>query len=313
MVRERRVFRPGEPALREPLTALDQIVTGLQRTGRLEPSSSPARSAGPACLVGPGVVRRCCSRSRSSLPALLPLSAFTAGHPFRVRYMVPLVAARWALAGVAIGRAAEALAIAGRGAPRRARARSRRRRSTAGGPMVVEAQRERPLQRAREAVTRYLAAEHDGSPILASMGSLGHYMQETSHDRPRAFDDFVHEGNGDLWAGALERPRSHVRWILIEELAEGGDVLAARAKRRSGVPRRLRARRRRRRGGALPTRMRSEMNAGRRSSPDCSPELPTFTDCQNRIRNPKLSDPPPRSILSPRNSLAAPPVSPLPH
>ena len=42
--------------------------------------------------------------------------------------------------------------------------------------------------------------------------------------------EFVHEGNGDLWTAALDAPRRHVSWVLIEERAEGGDSLAARAR-----------------------------------------------------------------------------------
>jgi hypothetical protein len=59
------------------------------------------------------------------------------------------------------------------------------------------------------------------------MGSLGHYMQEASRAGfPLA--SFLHEGNGDLWVAALARPSRYVHWILIEERAEGGDMLAAR-------------------------------------------------------------------------------------
>ena len=61
------------------------------------------------------------------------------------------------------------------------------------------------------------------------MGSLGHYMQETASIGIN-LREYLHEGNGDLWIAALERPQSHVKWILIEELAEGGDQLAARAR-----------------------------------------------------------------------------------
>jgi hypothetical protein len=142
--------------------------------------------------------------------------------------MVPLVAAVWALAGAGLGRLPNRWQLPG-AAILLALALIQTPPFEGRNPMATEAQRERPLQRARETVTRYLAAEHDGSPILASMGSLGHYMQETA-SIGLGLRQFVHEGNGDLWAGALERPRSHVRWILIEELAEGGDVLAARAK-----------------------------------------------------------------------------------
>ena len=37
------------------------------------------------------------------------------------------------------------------------------------------------------------------------MGSLGHYMQEAS-GAGFAIRDFLHEGNGDIWLAALERP-----------------------------------------------------------------------------------------------------------
>jgi hypothetical protein len=64
---------------------------------------------------------------------------------------------------------------------------------------------------------------------MASMGSLGHYMQDLSRN---GFDirDFLHEGNGDIWLNALENPRPFAGWLLIEEQAEGGDMLAKRAR-----------------------------------------------------------------------------------
>jgi hypothetical protein len=98
--------------------------------------------------------------------------------------------------------------------------------------MVTEAQWETPYRLEREAVTRYLSSHHDGTPILASMGSLGHYMQESSAAGFR-LADFLHEGNGDLWTHASARPGRFVRWVLLEERAEGGDELAAR---RRAVP-----------------------------------------------------------------------------
>jgi len=160
---------------------------------------------------------------------LWPLIAFTAGHPFRIRYMVPLVAACGVLAGVALS-----------ALPRRAW-------SWAAGalvalslwisppfslksPMPVEAQWETPMRLERQRVTEVLRARYDGTPILASMGSLGHYMQESSsiglHLR-----NFVHEGNGDLWTEAVRSPRRSVRWVLVEERAEGGDMLAGLARK----------------------------------------------------------------------------------
>jgi hypothetical protein len=96
-------------------------------------------------------------------------------------------------------------------------------------PMVVEAQWDRVNVAPRQVVTNCLRARYRGESIMASMGSLGHYMQETSRD---GFDlrDFLHEGNGDIWLAALEQPRHYAGWLLIEEKAEGGDMLAKRAR-----------------------------------------------------------------------------------
>jgi hypothetical protein len=92
-------------------------------------------------------------------------------------------------------------------------------------PMVIEAQWDRPNVRARQHVTDCLRAQYDGTTIMASMGSLGHYMQEMSRDGFR-LRDFLHEGNGDIWLAALDGPRPYAGWLLIEEKAEGGDMLA---------------------------------------------------------------------------------------
>jgi hypothetical protein len=62
------------------------------------------------------------------------------------------------------------------------------------------------------------------------MGSLGHYMQETARAGVR-LRDFLHEGNGDIWLAALAiGPRAFAEWVMIEEKAEGGDMLAARVR-----------------------------------------------------------------------------------
>jgi hypothetical protein len=62
-----------------------------------------------------------------------------------------------------------------------------------------------------------------------SMGSLAHYMQELSIEG-FSIRDFVHEGNHPEWEDAVKTPQGRVGWILIEEQAEGGDVLSARAR-----------------------------------------------------------------------------------
>ncbi len=170
------------------------------------------RSAGPALLAVSLLAA-----------AALPWMAFLDGHPFRIRYMVPLVAAE----GVGVGLAAGLLQRAHRHAwlivatllafqlnPLSPEA-----------PMVLEAQWDRPNAHGRRPVTERLSRDYDGTTVMASMGSLGHYMQDLSAE---GFElrDFLHEGNGDIWLGALEGPRPFVGWVLIEELSEGGDVLA---------------------------------------------------------------------------------------
>jgi hypothetical protein len=94
--------------------------------------------------------------------------------------------------------------------------------------MLLEAQWDRPAMEGRRRVTACLAGAYGGEKILASMASLAHYMQELSHEG-LAIADFVHEGNGEIWALALETgPRLHAGWMLVEEQSEGGDVLARR-------------------------------------------------------------------------------------
>ena len=95
-------------------------------------------------------------------------------------------------------------------------------------PMVLEAQWDVPHSHQRQAVTACLAERRHGEAILASMGSLAHYMQELS-GAGFQIADFVHEGNGEIWVSALKDPARYVGWILTEEQAEGGDELAKRA------------------------------------------------------------------------------------
>ena len=155
--------------------------------------------------------------------AALPLFAYYRGHPLRIRYDVPLVAAAAALIGTAVALL-----------PRRARAIAgvlvvalsawQVRPFDPKAPVVVESQREAPNKLGRRAVTSYLEAHWNGRPILMSMGSLGHYMHDLSASG-FAIEDFLHEGNGELWVHAARYPRPFVEWIAIEESAEGGDGL----------------------------------------------------------------------------------------
>ena len=224
-------FVPDNPAFHHPGLVLNQIW------------SATADLAGHwllyAGLVGAII---CLVRARSSRAFLLPLAlaataalpalAFYQGHPLRVRYMVPLVVASGVLAGFVVGALRlPSLRAAAAGMLLIAAVLTKPPLSSEAA-MVREAQWETPLRLARRDVTETLRGIHDGTPILASMGSLGHYMQEASAAGLQ-IRNFVHEGNGDLWTETFAHPRRHVRWILIEEQAEGGDVLALRARETS--------------------------------------------------------------------------------
>ena len=97
--------------------------------------------------------------------------------------------------------------------------------------MLLEAQWDREAAEERRAVTACLSTSYAGEKIVASMGSLAHYMQDLSADRI-AIADFVHEGNGVIWDLAMETgPAAHAGWMLVEERSEGGDMLAQRIRR----------------------------------------------------------------------------------
>ncbi len=168
--------------------------------------------------------------------AALPAYAFFEAHPFRIRYMVPVVTACALFCGVAIGAmsgpfkktgltawvlAALLLASTVIESPPWDRER----------PLLVEAQLDTVNSAARQHVTSCLAPDYHGEKVLASMGSLAHYMQELSH-HGFAIADFIHEGNGAIWELALDTgPALHAGWMLVEEQSEGGDVLAQRIRR----------------------------------------------------------------------------------
>jgi hypothetical protein len=209
--------------------------------------------------------------------AALPFYAFYEGHPFRIRYMVPLVGTCAVFGGLAVGLTSWRIsrgeqAKSGAGAAltheRRARAaahrpalpdRRDRRRGGYGpalatvilvassviesppweerAPLLAEAEWDVPLSVGRREVTTCLAAGYRGEKVLASMASLAHYMQELSREG-FGIADFVHEGNGAIWELALETgPAPHTGWMLVEEQAEGGDVLTGRLRRDPGFAR----------------------------------------------------------------------------
>jgi len=164
-----------------------------------------------------------------AMMAAIPWAAFYRGHPFRIRYMVPLMAIEAIGAGLVAGilpnqrlRTVCAVTLF-------AVAAYELRPLDRLAPMVVEAQWDRPNTPARARVTACIGPLEPGAKIMASMGSLGHYMQEASRSG-LAIRDFLHEGNGDIWLAALQRPEPFADWMLIEEKAQGGDVLARLAR-----------------------------------------------------------------------------------
>ena len=229
-------FVPDNPALGHPWLASTQIWNGLvELTGAALPWTAMASAI--AIVIAVFVQRRevadgrAPERNREALAivlalaacAALPWSAYLKGHPVRIRYDVPLVAAAAALtgAGVALlprrlqpiaGTIVVALAV-WQAPPFQAKA-----------PVVVESQREAQNQQGRLAVTAYLRAHWDGQPIMMSMGSLAHYMHDLSREG-FGIGDFLHEGNGEIWVHAVRHPAPFAEWIAIEERAEGGDAL----------------------------------------------------------------------------------------
>ena len=159
--------------------------------------------------------------------AALPFYAFMSGHPFRIRYEVPLILGAAACIGAATGLLRRAAPIA---AVAIVAVMIQTPPFDQGAPMIVEAQLDRKNGEGRRAVTTCLSRGYDGTTIMASMGALAHYMQELSLE---GFDigDFLHEGNGPIWDLALSRgPAPFAGWALIEEVAEGGDLLSQRVK-----------------------------------------------------------------------------------
>jgi hypothetical protein len=217
------------PADNRPLLALQQVGWGLGRIAGWPATWLAA--CGVLTTLWMGIRHR---RRRDWWFALaligtaaLPFYAFVSGHPFRIRYMVPLIAAAAACVGLLVAAlprrlqwAAALVVLLMLGLDRRPLGLT--------SPMVAEAQWDRANQRERRTVTACLLDEWRGEPILVSMGSLAHYMQEMSRDG-FVLRHFVHEGVGELWFACLEHPGRHVDWLLIEERAEGGDLFSARA------------------------------------------------------------------------------------
>jgi len=224
-------FVPENKALSDPMMAAAEIGWGTRMLSGV--ALTWLGAAGAAIAMASGLLNRRRAESLIAVSLLamaaVPWTAFVKGHPFRIRYMVPLTAMEAIGAGIVVGvvtsrRARIVFAIA-----LLILAGYELRPFDASAPMVVEAEWDRPNAPVRARVTACLGDRARGEKVMASMGSLGHYMQEASRSG-FAIRDFLHEGNGDIWLAALESPLPFVNWILVEEKAEGGDMLARLAR-----------------------------------------------------------------------------------
>jgi hypothetical protein len=233
-------FLIDNPAYRNPLRALAQVGWALRQLNGLATVIIVAAAA-IICLIvvfrdGNTVLRDddITNRARNraliipfalAASAALPLYAFFNGHPFRIRYMVVLTIALAAVGGIGVGLL-----------PRKLRAIAAAALALVclietppfptASPMISEAQWDKSHSRERQRVTACLQQTYDGTPILASMGSLAHFMQETSRIG-LSIHDYIHEGIGQIWTSSLDGgARLNAGWVLIEEQAEGGDELS---------------------------------------------------------------------------------------
>ena len=225
-------FVPQPETLHQPIGSALAVWRGLNQL-----TTEPLAWLGMVGLATPLVVAiRDRRRALDLLPlsvaaaGLLPWFAFYQGHVFRVRYMTALLPVVAIGAGLLVGRLRRRWLLAGALFLAAAIALGPRPLDRLS-PMPLEAQWDTSLRVDRQQVTAYLSRAWDGEPIMASMGSLAHYMHELSGSGFR-LRDFLHEGNGDIWLAALVDPDPIAEWILIEESARGGDMLAALVRKR---------------------------------------------------------------------------------
>jgi hypothetical protein len=225
-------FVPENEALGQPSVALEQVRDSVYR---LSGTAWVWPAYAGAALVAIAVAR---SRRRAPLvlvfalaaAAMVPWYAFYQGHPFRIRYGLPLVAACSVITAAGIGTLRKPLRmIASLVVVVWVALQSTT--FDAKAPMIIEAQRDAANRIGRQAVTEYLRAHWDGTTIMMSMGSLAHYMHDLTELNLNVHD-FLQEGNEQLWVqAATYGPRGFVRWVVVEERAEGGDVLFQAAQR----------------------------------------------------------------------------------
>ncbi|MGE4056761.1 MAG: hypothetical protein AB7F99_18370, partial [Vicinamibacterales bacterium] len=222
-------FVPDNPAQGSSLAVVRSLVWGLDALS----------GHGLVALAGIGLVALLAVGLRRSAhapvlvalsllaTAALPFAAFYSGHPFRIRYMVPLIAAQAVGVGMAVGLRPRLRPLAFIASLVVIALELRPLEATA--PMILEAQWDRPSSLERQAVTECLREKWDGRPILVSMGSLGHYMQELSHEG-FAIHDFIHEGNTALWDMGLQQAGAVTELVVVSERPDGRDALVGPAR-----------------------------------------------------------------------------------
>ena len=195
MARHGRLLRDRQPRLSPPLQ-VDRVgglgAAAVERAGHRRSRAWRRRRhrAGTSALVPPSPAAR--RRRHSTRAQRCPAYAFWSGHPFRIRYMVVLSMALATTTGLGVGLL--------------------RARTSAHGPqrssLIAAIVETPPLSRrfahgARSAMGQSRGVSNagvsrvserkrrDGRPILASMGSLAHYMQETSPPASRSATTFT--------------------------------------------------------------------------------------------------------------------------
>ena len=265
---------------------------GEQGARRSADRRAPRSAGARATLSGPAlIVARRRRRSRSllvvglvepparatllaaagaaSATAALPWLAFLDGHPFRIRYMVPLIAAEAVGAGV----------VAGIVPRRRLRARCASRCSSLAALRAAAARRRRrrwSSKRSGTGRTRRCAQRVTdclGAAVIAARRSWPAWDRSATTCRScrapasRSAISCTKATATSGWRRSIG-PRPYAGWMLIEEKAEGGDMLAHARARATRVSRRVRARLRRRRGRALSTDSEPDSQAGQGPSSD---------------------------------------------
>jgi hypothetical protein len=228
-------FVPDETLLGQPRAVLSKIAEGTEMLGGIWLLRFSVLALLLVLVAGASSAGRAALLIGLSLfaAAALPLAAYMSGHPFRLRYEIPIVMAGALSIGIAVGlfrRVAPVVAVIPLALVLSGAAPFDR-----DAPMVREAQLDQNV-RAREEVTDCLRQRYRGGAVMMSMGALGHYMHEMS-GAGFAIRDFLHEGNGPIWDSAFTRgPAPFVEWVIVEEVAEGGDAVIQRHRQ---VPRLL--------------------------------------------------------------------------